>query len=96
MVEVAATFGASGYVVESVPLAIYGCAQLRHPGEFSNVLESLISCGGDTDTIASMAGQLMGACLGKDALPDDLVQRIPHYQTINDIAYEFAGIVATS
>src|SRR5262249_44730523 len=51
-------FGSSGYVVESVPLAILGASRAAGLG-FTRVLEELVMCGGDTDTIASMAGQIM-------------------------------------
>src|SRR5262249_2370962 len=53
--DVAAKFGSSGYVVESVPLALY-CAQAICVETLPNVLSAAIRAGGDTDTIASMAG----------------------------------------
>ena len=52
---------------ESVPTAIY--AFLRCPNSFRGVVSYAISLGGDTDTIASMAGALSGAHLGLNAIP---------------------------
>ena len=52
----------------SVPTAIYSF--LRSPESFKEVVTYAISLGGDTDTIASMAGALAGAFLGLDAIPE--------------------------
>ena len=52
---------------ESVPTAIY--AFLRQPSSFGEVVTYAISLGGDTDTIACMAGALAGAHLGQDGIP---------------------------
>lgn len=56
---VAATTGTSAYVAESVPLALFIAFANRTSVE-SAVLGA-IRCGGDTDTIASIAGQLVGS-----------------------------------
>lgn len=53
--------------LESVPLALY--CFLRHADSFEAVLHSAIFMGGDTDTVAAMAGSLAGARLGLEALP---------------------------
>lgn len=57
---IAARFGTSGYVVEVVPLAlsvaVYGRANTVAAG-----IERAVALGGDTDTIASIAGQIVGA-----------------------------------
>lgn len=52
---------------ESVPAALY--AFLRCPRSFVDVVTYAIGLGGDTDTIASMAGALAGAYLGEQAIP---------------------------
>ena len=61
--EVGSQFGSSGYVVDSVPLALYAARSIdRVP--FDLLLRNIIEAGGDTDTIASMTGQIAGAWLG--------------------------------
>ena len=40
--------GISGYVYHTVPVAAY--AWFRHFGDFRTSLESVLGCGGDTDT----------------------------------------------
>jgi poly(ADP-ribose) glycohydrolase ARH3 len=52
---------------EAVPMAIY--CFLRHPHSYAEVIHHAIFIGGDTDTIACMAGAISGAFLGKDAIP---------------------------
>src|SRR5260370_707941 len=61
--EVASQFGASGWVVDSVPLALY-CAQFITKKSLSVVLAQTIEVGGDTDTIASITGQIAGTAAG--------------------------------
>jgi ADP-ribosylglycohydrolase len=56
LLEIARRFGSSGYVAESVPLALRGASGIRSL-DFKTVLVELIACGGDTDTNASIAGQ---------------------------------------
>lgn len=57
--EIAAQFGASGWVVDTVPLALY-CAQYVAEQPFTDVIIRAIEAGGDTDTIASITGQIAG------------------------------------
>jgi ADP-ribosylglycohydrolase len=41
--------------------------------------------GGDSDTIAAMAGAMVGACTGLDALPEDAVDQV---RQVNDLQLE--------
>lgn len=65
--EVAAILGNGIQAREAVPAALY--AFLRHAGSFADTVIYAISLGGDTDTIACMAGALAGAYLGEEAIP---------------------------
>ena len=90
--EVGGQFGSSGYVVESVPLALYATRQIdRFP--FDVVLRNVIEAGGDTDTIASMTGQIAGAWIGTAGIPHNLISSIPHADEIERIVDEFAATV---
>jgi len=60
-------------VAQSVPFAIYSATKIKALS-FKEVLSAIVCCGGDTDTNASMAGQIIGASLGWEALPPELVQ----------------------
>ncbi len=71
--EAAVQLGVSGHVVDAVPLALRIAAA---PGvSCEGAVRAAIACGGDTDTIAAMAAQIVGA--GGIAAPDDLVDRVP-------------------
>jgi len=61
--EAAGLAGTSGHVIESVPFSIFAAGKIRE-NSFEDVLAEIILCGGDTDTNASLAGQLMGAFIG--------------------------------
>lgn len=52
---------------EAVPAAL--CAFLANPDSMLGAVRFAVMLGGDTDTIASMAGALAGARLGEGALP---------------------------
>ncbi len=87
--ELGGEFGASGYVVDSVPLALYAAGLIeRLP--LDEVLRNAIEAGGDTDTIASMIGQIAGAWLGVSQISSDLIELLPDSAYIDRVATEFA------
>lgn len=77
----AVRMGTSGSVAESVPLALFAGAQVPSIG-FAEMLKQVILVGGDTDTIASIAGQVAGAGLGLSGLPSELVEHLPEKELI--------------
>ena len=91
LVDVSLRFGSSGYVVESVPFALYGVQRLPSDG-FASMLEQIISAGGDTDTNASIAGQVAGAWLGVQGIPTTLIERTPESSFILTTARQFAAM----
>ncbi len=66
-IEMASMLGTGVAAYESVPMALY--CFLRHPESYERVIHEAIFIGGDTDTIASMAGAISGAFLGRQAIP---------------------------
>jgi len=54
-------------VLHTVPAALY--CFLRSPGSFRDTVCLAASAGGDTDTIAAIAGALSGALNGVEAIP---------------------------
>lgn len=88
--DVAAQFGCGGFVAESVPLALLGVERFLRDG-FDVMIRELILCGGDTDTIASMAGAIAGVGIGGAALPKTMLAAIDEYEDIAQVAHEFAG-----
>lgn len=74
---------------DSVPIAIYNF--LSNSSNFYEVLFSSISCGGDTDTIACMAGGIAGAFLGLKVIPKnwiDIVEDVDVFQNLAGELYE--------
>jgi ADP-ribosylglycohydrolase len=93
LTEAGRRFGVSGYVVDSVPFALYAAHRVAESG-FAGMLEQVIATGGDTDTNASLAGQVAGASLGFRALPGQLVDRLPQAELVLRLAREFAERLA--
>jgi ADP-ribosyl-[dinitrogen reductase] hydrolase len=90
--EIARSFGATGHVVDTVPLALY-CAQSIAHEAFPAVLARTISAGGDTDTIAAITGQLAGTVVGFTGLPHGEIAKIDGCEELAAIAQDFAGFV---
>jgi poly(ADP-ribose) glycohydrolase ARH3 len=72
--EMSATLGTDVTAHQSVPIALY--CFLRHPDSYADVIHQAVFLGGDTDTIASMAGALSGAFLGEPAIPTHWLQAL--------------------
>ena len=87
VIEYAATFAPSGYVVDSVPLSIL--AAMRS-SDLIETIRQIVQCGGDTDTIASMYGQIMGAALGTNGLPMEIINQIDAVSLVRETAANFA------
>ncbi len=66
--EVGRKYGNSGFVVDTVPLAVYA-AQYATAGSLPEIFEEIVKSGGDTDTICAIAGNIAGAHLGYGQLP---------------------------
>ena len=66
--------GVSPFVTCGVAWSLY--AFLRSPNDYWETLCTAIGIGGDTDTVAAMAGAMSGARLGPGALPSALLGRL--------------------
>lgn len=89
VVKLASRHSPTGYVVDSVPISILAVI------ESDDVLRSiklLIECGGDTDTIASMFGNIYGAIHGSGILPMEVVETIDDYSLILDTASQLSRV----
>jgi ADP-ribosylglycohydrolase len=72
--------GTSSSALESVPFAI--ATYLRHPYSFRKAVLEAVNAGGETDTIGSMVGSLVGATIGLDAIPTEFVRGLTQYHEI--------------
>jgi len=82
-------YGASGYVADSVPLALIAASRAGVSG-FQDAVVGVIACGGDTDTTGSMVGQIVGSKVGLSGIPDELVSLPFGREPVRRIAEEFA------
>jgi poly(ADP-ribose) glycohydrolase ARH3 len=88
--EVVVRLGNGIEAIRSVPTALY-CFLVR-PMSFLAVMCGAVRLGGDTDTIASMAGALSGAYLGEEALPSRLINRLEDAARLVDLADSFFSL----
>lgn len=89
--QIADTWGSSGSVADSVPLAMFAAREIGRR-TFVEVIEDAVQGGGDTDTIASMTGQIAGAAVGSALLPEDLLVRLRDREKLSEIARAFAAL----
>ena len=90
--DVASRFGSTGYVVDSVALSLFAARSIEKT-PFDVLLTNVIEAGGDTDTIASMTGQIAGAWLGTSAISANLIASLPNADEIQRVVDEFAETV---
>ena len=72
--EGAAWRGISTHVAPSVAWSLY--AALRTPDDYWTAIRTAIEPGGDTDSMAAMAGGIVGARVGRAGLPDTLLRTL--------------------
>jgi ADP-ribosyl-[dinitrogen reductase] hydrolase len=72
--EVGLKYKPTGYVVDSVPLSIFA-AQKINQLSLEELFIELIKVGGDTDTICSMTGQIVGALIHYEQIPKYLLKK---------------------
>jgi ADP-ribosylglycohydrolase len=86
--------GISAFVTPSVAWSIY--AFLRTPDDYWSTVCTAIAVGGDTDTMAAVAGAIAGARLGSSALPQHLLAHLNDRGTwrADDLAALAAGCAA--
>jgi len=66
--------GVSGYIYHSVPVALH--AWLSNAGNLETAIESVVACGGDTDTVAAITGGIVGAGVGRRGIPESHLARL--------------------
>ncbi len=90
LLDVAGRFGCGRYVVESVPLALLVVERCL-AGGFEHLIFELIRCGGDSDTIASMAGNVAGAGVGFSRIPQVMLSAVEELDEILEVSRSFWG-----
>lgn len=89
--DIASRLGASGYVVETVPLALLLASRMTREN-FEACLRCAAEVPGDMDTICSIAGQVAGSRFGLTGLPPALLALEPVTYAVS-MARPFANAV---
>jgi poly(ADP-ribose) glycohydrolase ARH3 len=72
--EMSCVLGTGVAAHEAMPMALY--CFLRHPDSYARVVHEAVFLGGDTDTIACMAGAISGAFLGATMIPGTWLEAV--------------------
>ena len=93
--DIADTLGHGVSAKEAVSAAIYAFIHsVKYKLSFHELMDYAISIGGDTDTIASMAGAIAGAYLGVDAIPSqfrDAAESVDDAIALSSSLYDLAS-----
>lgn len=95
LAEIPFRFGTTGWVVDSVPLALCCAESILRDVPLTSVLAQAIELGGDTDTIASIAGQIAGTAVGFDAVHWEHFSGVRPTEDVAGIAARFADFVTS-
>jgi ADP-ribosyl-[dinitrogen reductase] hydrolase len=76
------TFAENGYTVTALQTAWAATRQSRG-GDFLQVIHAAVAAGGDTDTVAAIAGALAGAVFGLTAIRDHRISRVHGWPDMN-------------
>lgn len=89
--ELATQIGTSGLATESVVMALF--AFLKEPHGFEALMCACVRNGGDTDSIASIAGNFFGALNGFSEIPIKYVINVQDSQGIQALVDRFADLM---
>lgn len=74
-----------GWVAEET-LAISIFSVLRHIDDFKGCMISAVNHGGDSDSTGAVAGNIIGAILGFDAIPEEFTKSLQFHDLISEMA----------
>lgn len=87
--EEAITLLGEGWVGdEALAIALYCC--LRHPDNIEDCLSAAVTHKGDSDSTGAIAGNLLGAYLGEEAIPVRWLERLEARETIEEMVHRMA------
>ena len=82
----------TGYVVDTLEAALW-C--VYHTNSYRDCVLTAVNLGGDTDTIAAVAGGLAGiiyGCGGKNGIPDEWIEQIVRKEWIDGLCEQFEKV----
>ena len=81
--------GVRPHVVQSVPAAF---AMFIYSDDFENTVKNAVRLGGDTDSVAAMAGALAGSHYGIEGIPEALLVPLERAAEIREIELQLMGL----
>lgn len=75
----------TGYVVDTLEAALW-CFVMTD--NYRDCVLKAVNLGGDTDTIAALAGGLAGAAYGMESIPEEWIETLRSKELINDCLFE--------
>jgi ADP-ribosylglycohydrolase len=69
---------------EALSISLY-CA-LKFPGDFKGATTAAVNHSGDSDSTGSIAGAILGAKLGVEAIPEEWIARLENAHEISELA----------
>ena len=79
----------SGYVVDTLEAAIWS---LMNTKSYSECVLRAVHLGGDTSTVAAVAGSLAGLCYGYESIPEEWLAAIARKEYLDDICMRLNAI----
>ena len=86
------SLGAGWVGEEALAIAVY--AVLRYPNDLRRALCAAVNHDGDSDSTGAIAGNILGAYLGMDAIPQDWLEKLELREEIEEIADMMQRILA--
>lgn len=80
----------TGYVVDTLIAAVW-C--LMHTDNYKDCVLTAVNLGGDTDTIAAVAGGLAGITYGAESIPEEWVNKIARKDEITELIKDFSKVI---
>jgi ADP-ribosyl-[dinitrogen reductase] hydrolase len=77
--DIGKRYKSTGYVVDSVPISVFAAQKINQLG-IKEIFRELINIGGDTDTICSMTGQIIGTLIGFKGIPSDWLEKYDKFE----------------
>lgn len=75
---------------EAIGIAVY-CA-LKSPESYTNAVRMSVNHSGDSDTTGAITGNIMGAILGKESIPQSWLEKIQDKSLLNTVAKDLANV----
>lgn len=89
--DAVATLGHGVFAFESVPVAVWACSRSE---TFEQAVITAVCCGGDTDSIAAIAGAIAGATHGATAIPSRWLDALeqPGRRRVHELAERLVAV----